>query len=282
MLLQKFCDGLKNRSQVLKKLGHIDVDVVVQVKGRAICLIDAGDELLIMELMFNVLGCLGAFNDLDHHQVAALASCFISGEKSNEQIHLRTELGKPLQQLQGSARRITEIQREYKLEVNVEEYVESTVRLFFMDLRAAAEAMGEVDFESKFAASSKSLRRGCLTMVNAMLRVTVTVKTFQRWEERIYSLRKLPYATKEDEDALYWELLNWYFGKLYLNGRTVALVEPSYEGMSEVEAKVAEEDYPYHCQLQSVILRQPERVGSLMNRAKALGREEDALAAQDE
>ncbi|KAF6138734.1 hypothetical protein GIB67_040866, partial [Kingdonia uniflora] len=36
------------------------------------------------------------------------------------------------------------------------------------------------------------------------------------------------------------------------------------------EAKVAEEDYLYHCQLQSVILSPPKRVGSLRNRAKAL------------
>ncbi|KAF6155163.1 hypothetical protein GIB67_019689 [Kingdonia uniflora] len=98
-------------------------------QGRAACLIDTRDELLITELMFN-----GTFNDLDHHQVATLSSCFIPREKSNEQIHLRTELGEPLQQLQESARRIAEIQRECKLEVNVEEYVESTVRIFFMDV----------------------------------------------------------------------------------------------------------------------------------------------------
>ena len=51
----------------------------------------------------------GTFNDLDHHQVAALASCFIPGDKSSEQIHLRAELAKPLQQLQDSARRIAEV-----------------------------------------------------------------------------------------------------------------------------------------------------------------------------
>jgi len=51
--LQKFRDELKNRSRVLKKLGHIDADGVVQVKGRAACLIDTGDELLVTELMFN-------------------------------------------------------------------------------------------------------------------------------------------------------------------------------------------------------------------------------------
>ncbi|KAJ0677213.1 putative RNA helicase [Helianthus annuus] len=127
--LQKFRDELKNRSRVLKKLGHIDAEGIVQVKGRAACLIDTGDELLVTELMFN-----GTFNDLDHHQIAALASCFIPGDKSTEQIHLRSELAKPLQQLQDSARRIAEIQHECKLEVNVDEYVEAAVRPFLMDV----------------------------------------------------------------------------------------------------------------------------------------------------
>lgn len=53
MQLQKFRDELKNRSRVLKKLGHIDAEGIVQVKGRAACLIDTGDELLVTELMFN-------------------------------------------------------------------------------------------------------------------------------------------------------------------------------------------------------------------------------------
>lgn len=193
--LQKFREELKNRSRVLKKLGHIDSDSVVQLKGRAACLIDTGDELLVTELMFN-----GTFNDLDHHQVAALASCFIPIEKSSEQIQLRSELARPLQQLQDSARRIAEIEHECKLEVNVNEYVESTVRPFLMDviyswskgssfadvtqmtdifegsiiraarrldeflnqLRAAADAVGEADLEKKFAAASESLRRGII------------------------------------------------------------------------------------------------------------------------
>ncbi|CAN8259929.1 unnamed protein product [Cochlearia groenlandica] len=193
--LQKFRDELRNRSRVLKKLGHIDADGVVQLKGRAACLIDTGDELLVTELMFN-----GTFNDLDHHQVAALASCFIPVDKSNEQVNLRNELNKPLQQLQDSARKIAEIQHECKLEINIEEYVESTIRPSLMDviyswskgasfaeiiqmtdifegsiirsarrldeflnqLRAAAEAVGETSLETKFAAASESLRRGIM------------------------------------------------------------------------------------------------------------------------
>ncbi|KAL0410324.1 UNVERIFIED_CONTAM: DExH-box ATP-dependent RNA helicase DExH10 [Sesamum latifolium] len=193
--LQKFRDELKNRSRVLKRLGHIDGDGIVQLKGRAACLIDTGDELLVTKLMFN-----GTFNDLDHHQVAALASCFIPGDRSSEQIHLRAELAKPLQQLQDSARRIAEIQRECKLEINVDEYVEASVRPYLMDviycwsrgasfaeviemtdifegsiirlarrldeflnqLKAAAHAVGEAGLEDKFAAASESLRRGIM------------------------------------------------------------------------------------------------------------------------
>ena len=51
--LQKFREELKNRSRVLKMLGHINAEGVVQLKGRAACLIDTGDELLVTELMFN-------------------------------------------------------------------------------------------------------------------------------------------------------------------------------------------------------------------------------------
>ncbi|CAA2994068.1 D -box ATP-dependent RNA helicase D 10 [Olea europaea subsp. europaea] len=126
--LQKFRIELRNRSRVLKKLGHIDADGVVQLKGRAACFIDTGDELLVTELMFN-----GTFNDLDHHQVAALASCFIPGDKSGK-IDVTAVLVKPLQQLQDSARRIAEIQRECGLEVHVEEYVEAAVRPCLMNV----------------------------------------------------------------------------------------------------------------------------------------------------
>ncbi|KAJ4950054.1 hypothetical protein NE237_026886 [Protea cynaroides] len=114
--------------------------------------------------MFN-----GTFNDLDHHQ-----------------------------QFQASARRISEVQRECKLDVNVAEYLESTVRPYLIDviycwlkgatfavdiemtdifegsiiqldrrldeflnqLCAAAHAVGEVDLENKFAAASEPSASG--------------------------------------------------------------------------------------------------------------------------
>eukprot|EP00252_Welwitschia_mirabilis_P018829 TRINITY_DN4218_c0_g1_i1.p1 TRINITY_DN4218_c0_g1~~TRINITY_DN4218_c0_g1_i1.p1 ORF type:complete len:993 (+),score=171.89 TRINITY_DN4218_c0_g1_i1:142-3120(+) len=193
--LHKFKEELRNRSRVLKRLGHIDSDGVVQMKGRAACLIDTADELLVTELMFN-----GTFNELDHHQTAALASCFVPCEKSNDQIELRNELVKPLTQLKETARHIAEVQKECKLDIDVEEYVQSATCPYLMDviylwskgasfsevtsitdifegsiiratrrldeflnqLKSAAQAVGDEILESKFEASSESLRRGVM------------------------------------------------------------------------------------------------------------------------
>ena len=67
------------RVAVLTRLGHVDGKGLVLTKGRAACEIDAADELLTTELMFN-----GVFSKLDKHQIVALASCLIPlGEKSS-------------------------------------------------------------------------------------------------------------------------------------------------------------------------------------------------------
>ncbi|KAH9728398.1 DExH-box ATP-dependent RNA helicase DExH10 [Citrus sinensis] len=171
--IQKFRDELKNRSRVLKKLGHINADGVVQLKGRAACLIDTGDELLVTELMFN-------------GEYLTICSSILFPLYAESHLTCCQNFG--------------QIQNECKLEVNVDEYVESTVRPFLMDviycwskgatfaeviqmtdifegsiirsarrldeflnqLRAAAQAVGEVNLEKKFAAASESLRRGIM------------------------------------------------------------------------------------------------------------------------
>lgn len=64
---------------------------------------------IIYCVVLSMFFCLGTFNDLDHHQVASLASCFIPCEKSSEQIRLRSELSTPMMQLQEAARKIAEV-----------------------------------------------------------------------------------------------------------------------------------------------------------------------------
>ena len=190
--LSLFKDELKARSRVLRRLGHVDENDVVQLKGRAACQIDTSDELMAAELMFD-----GTFSDLDHHSVAALASCLIPMEKSKEAAPPKGTLKRALDALRRAASRIAELSRECGLEMDVEEYVESfgpdlmeivhawsrgadfgavtqetdlfegsIVRAMrrldelLQQMAQAAEAVGDAALGAKFTAASESIRRG--------------------------------------------------------------------------------------------------------------------------
>lgn len=64
-------DELKCRRRVLRRLGYINDQDVIEMKGRVACEISAGDELLLTEMIFQ-----GAFNDLTVEQTVSLLSCF--------------------------------------------------------------------------------------------------------------------------------------------------------------------------------------------------------------
>ncbi|CAI7909866.1 unnamed protein product, partial [Closterium sp. NIES-53] len=117
--LSLFKSELRNRSRVLKRLGHIDADGVVQLKGRAACVVTTGDELLVTELMLE-----GAFNSMDPHQLVAVASCFLPSEKSNEEQPVAADLKPHYNVLREAAQHIARVQIEEKIEVDEEEYVD--------------------------------------------------------------------------------------------------------------------------------------------------------------
>ena len=104
--LSLFKGELKARSRVLRRLGHVDAEDVVQLKGRAACQIDTADELMAAELMFD-----GTFSGLDHHAVAALASCLVPMEKSKESTPPRGHLRAALEGLRRAATRVAELSR---------------------------------------------------------------------------------------------------------------------------------------------------------------------------
>lgn len=112
-------DELKCRKRVLRRLGFINDADVVQLKARVACEISTGDELLLSELLFNRF-----FNELTPEQCAAVLSCFIFEEKSNESPQLKDELGKPFRDIQAQARIIAKVSQESKLALNEEEYVQ--------------------------------------------------------------------------------------------------------------------------------------------------------------
>ena len=113
-------DELKCRKRVLRRLGFTTSEDVVEKKGRVACEISTGDELLLTEMIFN-----GVFNDLTPEQCAALLSCFVFTEKSEQQIRLKEDLAAPLRVMQETARRIAKVSKESRMEINEDEYVQS-------------------------------------------------------------------------------------------------------------------------------------------------------------
>ncbi|KAH8828403.1 rRNA-processing arch domain-containing protein [Flagelloscypha sp. PMI_526] len=113
-------EELKCRKRVLRRLGFTTPEDIVDMKGRVACEISSGDELLLTELVFN-----GVFTPLSPEQCAALLSCFVFEEKSEQPTKLKEELAGPLRIMQDFARRIAKVSIESKMTLNEDEYVQS-------------------------------------------------------------------------------------------------------------------------------------------------------------
>ena len=92
------------RGRVLVAVGAIDGTGALTPKGRAAAEIDAADELLAAELMFN-----GVFGGLDGPRLAALVACLVPCEPSTATVELAATLAAPLTALQATARRLADI-----------------------------------------------------------------------------------------------------------------------------------------------------------------------------
>jgi len=114
----QFRTELANRLRVLRRLGHLNVDGVMQQKGKVAAEVESVDELLITELIFE-----GLFNDLEPAAVCALLICLFPMEKSRNATIVRSELTPGLAFLQKSARHVAEVQKECKIDINIEKYM---------------------------------------------------------------------------------------------------------------------------------------------------------------
>ncbi|KZT37319.1 antiviral helicase [Sistotremastrum suecicum HHB10207 ss-3] len=113
-------EELKSRKRVLRRLGFTTSSDIVDMKGRVACEISSGDELLLTEMIFN-----GVFNSLEPEYCAALLSCFVFDEKSEQTTRLKEELAAPLRVLQETARRIATVCRESNITMDENEYLQS-------------------------------------------------------------------------------------------------------------------------------------------------------------
>lgn len=115
-----FKDELKARKRVLRRLGYITSDDVVELKGKVACEISSADELTLTELMFN-----GVLKDVKVEEMVSLLSCFVWQEKLQEAQKPRDDLELLFTQLQDTARKVAKVQLECKVQIDVENFVSS-------------------------------------------------------------------------------------------------------------------------------------------------------------
>jgi len=113
-------EELKCMKRVLRRLGYTNAENVIETKGRVACEVNAVDELVVTELIFN-----GTFNDLPTEQTVAILSCMVTAEKTDENVKIREELAPTLRQLQEVTKKIAKISQECKLNIDPEEYTQS-------------------------------------------------------------------------------------------------------------------------------------------------------------
>lgn len=72
---------------VLKEIGCIDVDLVVQLKGRVACEMNSGEELICTECLFE-----NQLNDLEPEEAVAIMSAFVFQQKNTSEPSLTPRL----------------------------------------------------------------------------------------------------------------------------------------------------------------------------------------------
>jgi antiviral helicase SKI2 len=107
----------EKRIQVLKHLKYIDHDNTVLLKGRVACEINSCEELILTEMIFENI-----FTALTPLECVSILSCLICQEKTEEEISLSENLVRVKETVNKLTSTLGEIQREYGLDTNGQEY----------------------------------------------------------------------------------------------------------------------------------------------------------------
>lgn len=116
-------DELKKMKRVLKKLGHVDANGVIQTKGRTACELNTADELVVTELIFT-----NVFKPLTVEQCVALLSSMTYDERNKNEDDptqgLKSFLLNPFYKLQEVAKTVAQVQASCGLDVDEDEFLE--------------------------------------------------------------------------------------------------------------------------------------------------------------
>ena len=117
-------EDMRKMKRVLKRLGHVDADGVIQTKGRTACEINTAHELVVVELIFG-----GVFNELSVEQCVALLSSMTFTEKNSEDddpaSKMKSFLSGPFYKLQDVARTVARVEASCGVDVKEDEFVDT-------------------------------------------------------------------------------------------------------------------------------------------------------------
>lgn len=117
------------RMEVLKHMGYVDQERVVQMKGRVMCELNSCDELLGSEMIF-----AGVLGELDADEAVALLSALIFQEKSDAEPTLNDKLAEARQTMIKLAQAAGTVQRDCGLDILPEEYCRSVLNFTLMEV----------------------------------------------------------------------------------------------------------------------------------------------------
>ncbi|KAG2783781.1 DExH-box ATP-dependent RNA helicase [Phytophthora cactorum] len=119
----------QQRLSVLKRLGYISEDGVVQVKGRVACEINTCEELVLTEMIFeNVLA------NLEPEEIVAVLSALIFQEKSQSEPALTPTLENTREVVKNIAESLGLIQLEQHLEIDPAVYCKGALNFGLMEV----------------------------------------------------------------------------------------------------------------------------------------------------
>lgn len=119
----------EGRIDVLKEIGCIDEDLVVQIKGRVACEMNSGEELISTECLFE-----NQLDDLEPEEAVALMSAFVFQQRNASDPSLTPKLSQAKNRLFNTAIRLGELQAKHKLQINPEEYAQENLKFGLVEV----------------------------------------------------------------------------------------------------------------------------------------------------
>ncbi|CAM8958449.1 unnamed protein product [Rhodiola kirilowii] len=119
----------QGRIDILKEIGCVDEDLVVQIKGRVACEMNSGEELICTECLFE-----NQLDDLEPEEAVALMSAFVFQQRNASEPSLTPKLSRARQRLYDIAIRLGQLQAQFKLQIDPQEYAQDNLKFGLVEV----------------------------------------------------------------------------------------------------------------------------------------------------